>query len=140
MEHGEYAVSFVSWGMERTAMDPEKQQRLLLRGISEIQLQLKRALESGLKQDFLNAETLSREFKEFFHVSVTAPEIRTYIQEIPSMPVTSGEPSLLRLMFTPMVSLFSGQTLRASRAMVSKAHEAKAKYGNLEILVRMMEE
>jgi hypothetical protein len=126
--------------MNPGTIDIEKQQKMLLRGIADIQMHLKRAFQSGLKQDFKTAEDSNRDFKNYVRDHVTAPEIVAYIAEIPSIPVGATEPGLFRIMFMPFVSLISGQSLRARGKTLSKAHEVKGKYGNLEVLVKMMGE
>lgn len=121
-------------------LDIQKQQRLLLRGISNIQHQLKKAFDSGLKQDFLEAENLNREFKRFVETRVTAAEIRSFMQEIPVIQVESAEPGLFKIMTSMSIfSMFSGSSLRADENILQAAHAVKGKYGTLEFMARMMD-
>ena len=121
-------------------MDIERQQRLMLRGIANIQVLASRALGSRLNTDFEALEKSNSEFKDFVRKNVLAPEILDYIQRIPTIVYGASEPGLVGIMFMPTWSLFFGNHGKASGRTIRQGQEVKDHYTNLEILVGMMEE
>jgi hypothetical protein len=97
--------------MEPEPLDLKKQQRLLQRGIADIQNHARRAFAGGFVKDFETLENANRDFKAFVAANVTAPEILAYTAQIPAIRHQSSEPSLLRIMFMPGFKLFSNQGL-----------------------------
>ena len=126
--------------MEPEPLDITKQQRLLQRGISDIQNHARRAFAGGYVKDFETLENANRDFKAFVAASITAPEIVAYTRQIPAIRHQSSEPSLVRIMFMPGFKLFSNQPTRAKGYTIEDAKIVQIHYVNLEILVGMMDE
>ncbi len=124
--------------MEQDRAELEKQQRMMLRTIGDIQKMAYKALKSNLNADFELLERANHDFKQYVKDHVLAPEIRDYIHRIPAIEYGSSEPSIFRVMTMPVVSLFSGREGRASSKTIRQGGEVKAHYSNLEILVKMM--
>jgi hypothetical protein len=116
----------------------EKQQRMMLRTIGDIQKMAYNALKSNRNADFELFERASRDFKQYVKDHVQAPEIRDYIHRIPAIEYGDSEPSIFRVLTMPFLSLFSGSEDLASSATIRQGGEVKAHYSNLEILVKMM--
>lgn len=121
-------------------MDFEKQQRMLQRGIANLQQQARIAFASGLIQDYANFESSSREFKAFIRDNITAPEIVAYAAQILVIQHEESEPSVWKTLFMPVTSLFSGQSVLADIETIQDAKTVHGQYANLEILVALMEE
>lgn len=126
--------------MEQGEFDLEKQQRMLLRAIGEIQRLTHKALSSGQNTDFENLERANEDFKQFVWKHIQAPEILDYIVRIPTIRYAKSEPSIFKVMVMPAWWLFSGRQTRASQRVINQAHEVKGHYSNLEFLVGMMGE
>jgi hypothetical protein len=124
--------------MEPEPLDLKKQQRLLQRGIADIQHHARRAFAGGYVKDFETLENANRDFKAFVAANVTAPGIVAYTAQIPAIRHQSSEPSLLRIMFMPGFKLFSNQPTRAKGYTFDDAKTVQTHYANLEILVGLM--
>ena len=124
--------------MQNPEMDIQKQQRMLLRGIANIRSLAQKALASGLIADFIPLENSNRDFKAYVATHVTAPEILAYTARIPSID-PGEEPGLGRIMFMSFFSAMFGRHDRARRSTIREANEVMAMYGNLELLVGMMD-
>ncbi|MEY3443043.1 MAG: hypothetical protein RLZZ519_1324 [Bacteroidota bacterium] len=124
--------------MEQDRAELEKQQRMMLRTIGDIQKMGYKALNSSMNADFELLERANQDFKQYVKDHVQAPEIRDYIHRIPSIQYGPSEPSILRVMTMPFLSLFSGREGRADSLTIRQGGEVKAHYMNLEILVKLM--
>ena len=99
--------------MEQDRAELEKQQRMMLRTIGDIQKMAYKALKSNLNADFELLERANQDFKQYVKDHVQAPEIRDYIHRIPAIEYGNSEPSIFRVLSMPFFSLFAGQEGRA---------------------------
>ena len=124
--------------MEHGPYDLEKQQRMLLRTLADLQQHIQYALSTRLVPDFEPVSTAYGHLKAFVEGHVTAPEIRIYMSQIKYDVHLRG--------LTPTFNFFgmrfgAKQTTRvyeADRRLLRDTEDLLAKIGNLEILVRMM--
>lgn len=127
--------------MAQAKLALREQQRLLRRGVKDIQHLFGRAFGGGLKKDFAALESANREFKAFVFDKIDAPEIRGYAAEIGSIDYDKSEPMFIFFaIFLPILNLFFGGPHRASSATIEDAKRVQFQYANLEALVEMMEE
>lgn len=124
--------------METEPFSLEKQQRMLLRTITDIQRHIQHALETNITHDFEIIQTSVDNLKTFVRDHVTAPEIKDYTGQIKNLVYIQGSSGQFSILGFRFGISKSNREYKADRILLRNTLRIRDQLANLEILVKMM--
>lgn len=127
--------------MQQPEMTLEKQRKMILRCIADLEDNSHLAFNNQDVQHFYALETASERFKEFVREHITIPQIKAAIEDIPAIEEQpeSGLGGRAGI-FGAMYSIFAGkEESRPNATTIKTAHVMIAHYQEMKRFVREME-
>jgi hypothetical protein len=118
-------------------MEQDKALRLLLRQLKDIQAQADKILTGENSNDAI--ETFAKysiELKEYISKNVEAPEIKSYLSDLPEVNYKRAEVKLWQYLILPSWWIAIYKDYQAKNRAIQEVGSVKGKYATLELLVK----
>jgi hypothetical protein len=118
-------------------MDQDKEIRLILRQLKDIQAQADKILAGENSNEVI--ETFSKysiELKDYMLNKIDSPEIKSYLKEIPEINYSRTKVKLWQYLILPMWWIALYNDYQAKNEALEDVQMVKGKYATLEMLVK----